>query len=856
MACGEAINKNYSEMIRKLLLALLLGYAGHALSATDSEDEAPGSDVGLSAESMPAEEGARLPEVSFEVIDGEPVIDGLLDDVFWQQATPFVLEYELYPTRLDPAVVETKAWVGRGRTHTYVAFEAFDPKPENMRSAIREHDATKEDDYVSIIIDPTGTLAKKYEFRVNPHGSLSDVLQDTISDRYIYDWDTEWDGAAQINANGYTVEIAIPHGSIRTPEKTEGENPKGAVILKRSYPRRVDRTLGTFFLYSAATPDEGPGPAVAVQSGAEGQQAGADTPAPSGAVTRTEEPAAAPPVPVVAAGEGQAEDTGIKFDPRVHYIYHKDEERSIGGSFEETDDHDLHEVGLDIDIHFDSARTLSLTANPNYTEVEADIARQSINNPFVIFQPEKRRFFKSTVEYYNTLIPTVYTRNVIQPRWGGSYIGDASSNSFGAFGVSDEETNVIVPDTFGSDEVELKERSESAGTRFRHSKDKRSTGLVGTYRSADGYHNALGGVDGLWDISPDDKLRYQFLYSETRYPQRFAEDLCEEEGCTTEPQPEFCPLGECATNAQVLRADFTRTLSDYAFKVRYKHDGPDALYWVTYEDFAPDFRADLGLQNSIDVRTLNLAYGRKWYLNTFSDDEGKSRIRGYLVYTHSKTHSDDEQVEDGLGIWGEFRGSYQSVLRIGKRLRERAVNRINQNSLAAGDNAPLFDEDYWQWYFETSPWTHWTLNFDGRWGEVADADNLVLGDLREVKPKISYRVDNWQFILQTTYREFDYEDEGLYKERFASFTTVYRHSNRVSHRLLYLDDLTRQDTERWRGEALDKEVSREIEYAYIYRPSKKLRLLTGAKAEYEFESDVDDGDIVNREIYFKVEAGF
>ena len=61
-------------------------------------------------------------------------------------------------------------------------------------------------------------------------------------------------------------------------------------------------------------------------------------------------------------------------------------------------------------------------------------------------------------------------------------------------------------------------------------------------------------------------------------------------------------------------------------------------------------------------------------------------------------------------------------------------------------------------------------------------------------------------------------------ERFASFTSVYRQSNKASHRFIYLDDLTRQNTERWLGSALDKEVEREFEYAFVYRPSKKVSL--------------------------------
>ena len=291
-------------------------------------------------------------------------------------------------------------------------------------------------------------------------------------------------------------------------------------------------------------------------------------------------------------------------------------------------------------------------------------------------------------------------------------------------------------------------------------------------------------------------------------------------------------------------------------KLRYKHDGPESLYWATYDEYSPDFRADLGFQESVDVRTVNLAYGRKWYLNTFETDEGKSRIRAYLTYTHSRSHEDDNQLENGVGLWSEFRGSYQSVFRVGKRYRERSVNRINQNSLDTGSNAPLFDEDYWQWYLETSPWPHWTLNLDGRLGKIADADNLVLGDMKEIKPKLTYRIDNWQFLLQTTFRNFDVDGSKLYSERFFSFTTTYRANQQLSHRLLYLEDLTLKDSSRWLGFARPQEIERTFEYSLIYKPNKKLSILSGIKAEYNFESDINDGDVTNRQVYTKIERKF
>jgi len=836
--------RNYGAMTYpNKLISFLLFFCTVTAAATsfasDNEDDAPESDVGLSAEAVPEENKLKIPELFFQPVEGKPVIDGDITDPFWAAAESFSLDMEIYPTRFAKAVVETKAWMAVTTTHVYIAFDAFDPKPENIRSALRERDASKEDDYVSIIIDPTGSLAKKYEFRVNPHGTLSDVVQDTISERYIYDWDTDWDGAAKINDHGYTVEIAIPISSIRAPLDYKDKDHKGVAILKRSYPRRVDRTLATFFLFKGYDKEKEPENIVDVPillSNPQPKDTGKGT--------------------VILKDKPAATKEEKKFSITPHYIFHIEETRSIGGEFAQVVEHDEHGAGLDAEYNISSAQSLYLTINPNYTDVEADIARQSINNPFVIFQPEKRRFFKASTEYYNTLIPTVYTRNIIRPSFGLSYIRDDVASSTGAFWIHDKETEVLMPDTFGSDKVELVESSESSAFRIRYSKNRRSVGAIGTYRSGDGYHNAVAGIDGLWDISIDDKLRYQVLYSDTEYPQRFAEDLCEQDGCTTTPPPAFCPLGNCSTNAQVLRTNYGQPLTGHALQLRYKHDGPESLYWVGYEDTSPDFRADLGFQKRVDVRSLNVAYGRKWYVNTFDDDEGKSRIRGYLIWTHTRSYEDNNQLENGIGIWGEFRGSYQSVLRLGRRYRDRAVNRINQNSLETGSNAPLFDEEYWQWYLETSPWTHITFNLDGRWGTTADADNLVLGDMLELKPKITGRYDRITIIASLTYRDFDVDNARLYNEKFWSLTAVYKKSHQVSHRFLYLDDLTTRDTARWLGTELDKEIERTLEYTYIYKTKKDWSVLAGVKFEYDFTSDINDGSLTRREIYTKVEKRF
>ncbi|NIY18202.1 MAG: hypothetical protein GWM98_26730, partial [Nitrospinaceae bacterium] len=114
-----------------------------------------------------------------------------------------------------------------------------------------------------------------------------------------------------------------------------------------------------------------------------------------------------------------------------------------------------------------------------------------------------------------------------------------------------------------------------------------------------------------------------------------------------------------------------RDLGGHGLRLQYKHDGPEGLYWVNYFDYAEDFRADFGLEKRTDYRQLNAAYGKKWYRQIRRRDQGKSRIRGYIVGNLIQ-NNEGEQIENGLDLWGEFRGTLQTVFRLGFRIKERA----------------------------------------------------------------------------------------------------------------------------------------------------------------------------------------
>jgi len=794
-----------ARAIVSCLTGLFLAPAAAFAQGLDLEEkpEPDLAQVDRSAESISVKD---IKVITFRAAEGQPVLDGVIDDAFWSQAERLEITRELYPQRFAQAIVATEVLAAVTATHLYVAFVAHDPHPEQMRSYRRIRDGVKDDDYVSVVVDATGNLRRKFEFRVNPDGALTDVLQDQVSDRYIYDWDTRWDGAARITDTGYVVEIGIPLESVRQPLLEPGDTAKWLVMFKRAYPRAVDRTFGAVCIFQPE------------------------------------------------AGRPERSRTA-RLNVRGYYIFHPDEERDPDERFSQVKDHGNHDVGADLRLIVDSSTTIAATINPNYTEVESDIARESINNPFVPFQPEKRDFFQEGRDLYHTYMPVVYTRNIDKPELGLGFSRTGRKASSGAFWVSDESTNLIMPDNLGSKKVEVDTSSQSMGARYITGWKGSALGVLGTARIGTGYSNYVGGIDGLVNLGLDDKLRFQVMYSRTSYPESFVDDLCEGDDCTGGRPPGPCAIGDCDYSPYVLRADPDVVLKGHAIRLGYKHDGPESLYWLSYLDYSPGFRADLGFEKRVDFRQVTAAYGHNWYVQPFARDEGKSRLRAYVVANHMESQA-GESIEDGFDLWGEYRGSYQSVLRGGYRVKKRAVNRLDQADLSLGDNAPRFDESYAQWYGEVSPTNFVTVNFDGRYGNIADPDNIVLGDMLELEPGITLHAPRWKLRLAHTYRDFQTDGATLWTENFTTLQAVYHPVRGHMFRLLLLNDRTTRDSARFLEDEQSFEKERSVEFTYIYAQQTGLSVLAGGKLSLESNSEINGEFTSNRQIYIKLRYDF
>src|SRR5205085_2882953 len=80
---------------------------------------------------------------------------------------------------------------------------------------------------------------------------------------------------------------------------------------------------------------------------------------------------------------------------------------------------------------------LTATANPDFSQVEADIGQVTLNQRFALFYPEKRPFFLEGLEQFDTPNSLIYTRRIAQPVFGAKLAGKVGGTGIAYLGAVD-----------------------------------------------------------------------------------------------------------------------------------------------------------------------------------------------------------------------------------------------------------------------------------------------------------------------------------------------------------------------------------------------------------------------------------
>ncbi|MBB4659593.1 carbohydrate binding family 9 domain-containing protein [Parvularcula dongshanensis] len=143
-----------------------------------------------------------------------PDIDGAILEPVWQQADALTGFVQIEPVLGATPTMETRAWVLHDDRNLYIAVEALDPQPDAMRVRRLERDlAIDAEPSIRVLLDPLSTGRDGYAFGLNAGGARYDALiENNRTERP--EWDTIWQGRAQLTPDGWTAEFAIPFRSL------------------------------------------------------------------------------------------------------------------------------------------------------------------------------------------------------------------------------------------------------------------------------------------------------------------------------------------------------------------------------------------------------------------------------------------------------------------------------------------------------------------------------------------------------------------------------------------------------------------------------------------------------------------
>jgi Domain of unknown function (DUF5916)/Carbohydrate family 9 binding domain-like len=694
-------------------------------------------------------------------------IDGQLDEAVWKKEPTFLLDFETRPAENEKAPVRTEVWITYDVNDLYVGIKAYDPEPAAIRARYSDRDSAYSDDFVGVIFDTFNDERRAFEFFVNPLGVQMDLTQNEMTGNEDDSWDAIWDSAGRITAEGYEVEMRIPFSSLRFPRSSD-EMTWGATAI-RLYPRDQRHHLdlqplmrgNNCFLCQIAK---------------------------------------------LQGFAGVEPARSIELDPTLTASQTATRPDFPNGSLE--DGNTDTEPGLT--AHWGITPNLTFTGalNPDFSQVEADVAQLDVNTQFALFYPEKRPFFLEGADLFDTRFNAIYSRNIADPLWGAKVTGKEGPNALGVIVARDRTTNFLIPSSQSSDLASFDEENTSSVIRYRRDLFGSTTGgFFYTGREGDGFHNRVFGSDVLFRWNDTEAARVELLGSATQYPSQIAEDY----GQSADP------------------------ISDMAIRAVYQHTSRNWMYYVLYRDVGSDFRADLGFVPQADFRERNASLERAWY----PEKGGWTQLRLGAEFDGFDDH-DGQRLERRAQVYTWAQGPRQSFVQL---------------ALFAGDqfyNGETFETDHLNAFGEAQVAKNVYVSLDSTVGDRVDFANTRQGKQLRLDPGL--RLDLGRHLrlnLDHSYETLDVDQGKLFTANLTQLRATYQFNVRSLVRVVsqYLD--VERDPLLYVNvvDRVSKSLFNQLLYSYKINPQTVLFL---GYSDSHFGDEGLDLTQESRTLFFKV----
>jgi hypothetical protein len=538
-----------------------------------------------------AEDSLRGAEIRIAAAPGPIVVDGDLSDAGWRGATRVDTWYETSPGDNVPPRARSVGYLAYDDKFIYAGFEFFDPDPASIRAPYGERDGISSGtDYGGIVLDTRNDGRTGIEFLATPRGIQYDAINDDATGNEDPSPDFYWDSAARITEDGWILEIRIPFSSLRY----EGGGPQTwGVMLYRNWPREF-----RYQMFSMRRP-----------RGSSCFVCWANT------LTGVDDPPAGDHY-VITPYVSAKQESSAAGAPGT---------RLVNGPSDATG-------GLDAKWIPDPDHAFDATINPDFSQIEADVAKITANERFALLYPEKRPFFLEGTELFSTPIRAVYSRAITSPRWGLRATGKADSTAYTVLVTDDRGGgSAILPGPDSSSFAPQDFSSRVGVARVRHDIGRSFVSLLLTDReiSGGGYNRVIG-PDFQWRPSDTDTVTGQLLASVSDTPDR----------------PDLAPEWD------------GRRLSGGALDAWWWHQTETFDSSVEVKAFGDGFRADSGFVPQVGFREGYLDLGYTWHPTGLF-----SKVRAFAL-TDPMWYNDGLQMRNLLAAGFDLTGRWNLTSRV------------------------------------------------------------------------------------------------------------------------------------------------------------------------------------------------
>ena len=374
------------------------------------------------------------------------------------------------PTDGAPSTQRTDVYLGYDSKNLYAIFVAFDTEPSKIRARLSRREDIFDDDSVEIMLDTFHDHRRAYSFLVNPMGVQADALW-TEDVGFDFSFDTIWESQAKLTERGYLVWMAIPFRSLRF---ASNDPQTWGIILNRGLPRSNEDTFWP--PYSSRI------------QGRLNQE---------GAVTGLSS---------ISPGRN------LQFIP--YGIFRSFRELDLRDPNRPVFDqrHAYGRLGLDAKSVLKDKFVLDATINPDFSQVESDEPQVTVNQRFEVLFPEKRPFFLENSNYFNTPINLVFTRRIVDPKYGLRLTGKDGPWAVGLLMADDASAGETIP---RSDPNASKHAYFGIGRVSYDLGRQSNVGAIFTDREFAGSYNRVGGIDGRLTLNTNWVTTFQGVVSST-----------------------------------------------------------------------------------------------------------------------------------------------------------------------------------------------------------------------------------------------------------------------------------------------------------------------------------------------------